>query len=105
MMVTREFVLPNDHPVLPGHFLGHPVVPGVVLLSWCELLAEELAGTPIAASKWVNVKFVQLLRPAQTCRITLTCDAPGTAKFLIKCGEQLIANGQLEWPLRPLRMP
>lgn len=98
MIVTREFVLPGDHPVLSGHFPAHPVVPGVILLAWCELLAAELAGTPVAVHAWINVKFVRPLEPAQTCRITLSSDTPGKAVFRIERGDQSIASGRLEWP-------
>jgi 3-hydroxymyristoyl/3-hydroxydecanoyl-(acyl carrier protein) dehydratase len=99
MIATREFALPADHPVLPGHFPGHPVVPGILLLSWCELLAAELACAPVMMCAWINVKFVRPLSPAQTCRITLISATPGNAKFRIERGGQLIASGILKWQL------
>ena len=36
-------VVPGDHPALPGHFPGHPIVPGVVLL---ELVEASNWGAP-----------------------------------------------------------
>lgn len=98
MIATREFVLTEDHPAVPGHFPSHPVVPGVVLLSWCELLAAELASAPVAANNWFNVKFSQPLTPGQTCRITLDSQVPGSASFRIERAGDLIASGRLEWP-------
>ncbi len=99
MIATREFVLPPDHPILPGHFPSHPVVPGVILLSWVELMAAELASAPVTACAWLNVKFVQPLSPAQTCRITLTSATSGSAAFRIERDGQLIASGLLKWEI------
>ena len=39
-----SFLIPDDHPCLPGHFPGNPVVPGVVLLD--EALALLLQAVP-----------------------------------------------------------
>lgn len=97
MIATREFFLPANHPALSGHFPGHPVVPGVILLSWCEMLAGELVSAPITVCAWNNIKFVRPLSPAQTCSITIACTVPGKAAFRIERGEHLIAHGNLEW--------
>ena len=42
-----RFTVPHDHPSLPGHFPGRPVVPGVVLLDRV-LAAIEAAHGPAA---------------------------------------------------------
>ena len=39
-----RFVIGHDHPALPGHFPGQPVVPGVVLLDRVLEAVEREAG-------------------------------------------------------------
>ena len=41
-----QFRVPHDHPSLAGHFPGHPVVPGVVVLDHEVAANELLAGPP-----------------------------------------------------------
>lgn len=65
-----EFCIPADHPSLPGHFPGRPVVPGVVLLdaAFALILAQRpgrsITGVP-------SVKFTQPVRPGQ--RVAVSC--------------------------------
>jgi 3-hydroxymyristoyl/3-hydroxydecanoyl-(acyl carrier protein) dehydratase len=99
MTVTREFVMPDDHPVLLGHFPGDPVVPGVVLMAWCEQLAADLVNTPVAVRHWPHVKFLHPLRPGQICRIALEEITDSRIAFRITAGSELIASGIFEWTL------
>jgi 3-hydroxymyristoyl/3-hydroxydecanoyl-(acyl carrier protein) dehydratase len=39
-----RFSIPSDHPSLPGHFPGRPVVPGVVLLDRVVAAIESVHG-------------------------------------------------------------
>lgn len=78
-----RFAIPADHPCLPGHFPGRPVVPGVVMLdrvfaaieaAEAGLIADLVAApaaAPSPARRLPQVKFVQPLLPAQAARIEL----------------------------------
>ena len=97
MIVTREFVMLDSHPVLLGHFPDDPIVPGVILMAWCEQLAADFAQIPVIAHKWPRVKFIHPLKPGQTCRITMGSDSVTQASFRVQADSKLVASGPFEW--------
>lgn len=89
------FVVPHDHPCLPGHFPGRPVVPGVVILDRV-LAAIERAHGPCTALRLPQVKFVQPLLPGEIATIVLepvAGDAPRW-KFRVLRDGAAIASGE-----------
>jgi len=95
-----ECVIPADHPCLPGHFPGNPLVPGVVILD--EVIAAAARLRPEALVCGVpQVKFVQPLRPEQTMRIELV--EQGETKLRFHCRGDVgdIAQGVLTLTPRP----
>lgn len=88
-----HFVVPHDHPSLPGHFPGNPVVPGVVLLDQVLQAVAARHGEP-AALRIPQVKFVQPLRPGQDATIELDDAAPRWRFRVLRDGE-LLASGEL----------
>jgi 3-hydroxyacyl-[acyl-carrier-protein] dehydratase len=95
-----EFAVPPDHPALPGHFPGRPLVPGVVLLDHV-LDAVEAAFGPLAGGlRLPQVKFVQPLLPGQTARVELAGTAPRW-KFRVLRADTLLASGELVAGARP----
>lgn len=89
-----EFSIPADHPSLPGHFPGRPVVPGVVLLDRV-LEAIESGGAASGALRLPQIKFVRPLLPEQTARIELQAQDGQAWRFRIVRGDELIASGEV----------
>jgi 3-hydroxyacyl-[acyl-carrier-protein] dehydratase len=88
-----QFLVPPDHPSLPGHFPGRPVVPGVVVLDRV-LDAIEAAHGPIGALRLPQVKFVQPLLPGETAHVALDGDAPHW-RFRVTRNGETIASGEV----------
>lgn len=92
-----EFAVPADHPAFAGHFPGHPLLPGVVLLGFVmEALAQwpSLAEKLGAAPTIDQVKFLQPVGPGQHVRVKFTPGGRGTA-FEVTRGDTVVARGTL----------
>jgi 3-hydroxymyristoyl/3-hydroxydecanoyl-(acyl carrier protein) dehydratase len=88
-----SFVIAPDHPSLPGHFPGRPLVPGVVLLDRVIATIEARHG-PLGPVRLPQVKFVQPLLPGESARIELDGVTPRW-RFRVLCGETLLATGEV----------
>lgn len=92
--MEANFTVSPDHPALPGHFPGNPVVPGVVILDeivqlWLKARPGfRLAGIPAA-------KFLSVLRPGETCRVRFDAAGEESVKFDCFSGDRRIAQGRL----------
>lgn len=92
-----RFAIGHDHPALPGHFPGNPVVPGVVLLDRV-LDAIEAAHGPLPALRLPQVKFLRPLRPGQAAEVVvepLPGDAPARWRFRVECDGAPLATGEV----------
>lgn len=86
------FSVPADHPSLPGHFPGSPVVPGVVVLDLVLKTSELWQQHAMNVTGLRQVKFHAPLLPAERAEVTLELEADALA-FRVTHGEQLIAVG------------
>lgn len=92
-----QFRIPHDHPSLPGHFPGNPVVPGVVVLDRVFAAIEATHGHA-AAWRLPQVKFVQPLLPGQDARVELEGAAPRWRFKVLRHDGALLASGEVVAP-------
>ncbi|RZS51883.1 hypothetical protein [Sphaerotilus mobilis] len=77
-MPTADHTVPVDHPSFAGHFPGHPILPGVVMLAQVSecLLADVQAATLLGdAPRLGAVKFLAPIGPGARLRIGWDCGA------------------------------
>ncbi len=86
-----------EHPSLPGHFPGAPVVPGVVILDEVlTALAEWRGDCQLAGIR--AVKFLVPLKPEQPFTICLSAgtNTGSEVDFCCRIEDRVIAEGQLQ---------
>jgi 3-hydroxyacyl-[acyl-carrier-protein] dehydratase len=93
------------HPVLPGHFPGRPLVPGVLLLEQVALALRAWRGQRLA--RVLEAKFLAPLLPEQVAVLRLTdaglscadataADTGARVRFEIQRDGNLLARGLVE---------
>jgi len=94
MADTRQvsFVVPANHPALPGHFPGTPVVPGVVVLDHVLQAAESWQRASLHVRGLKQVKFHSPLLPDQRADVSLELGAE-TLTFRVSRADQPVAQG------------
>jgi 3-hydroxyacyl-[acyl-carrier-protein] dehydratase len=86
----------TEHPSLPGHFPGAPIVPAVVILD--EVLAALNEWRPDSRLIGIRaVKFLAPLRPAQQFTICLSATNGDESEMDVRCRVEggVIVEGRL----------
>jgi 3-hydroxyacyl-[acyl-carrier-protein] dehydratase len=85
----------TDHPVFPGHFPGHPIVPGVLLLDWAQAAIEAQLGQRFQAL--AEAKFHSPATPADGLELHFEVSA-SAVRFEIRSAARKIATGRFPLP-------
>jgi len=94
MAAVTTLVIATEHPALPGHFLGAPIVPGVLLLD--EAL-RTAASAQRSAAHWRigSAKFIKPVRPGETLTLEHQPLPNGSIGFSVLSAGQPVARGVL----------
>ncbi|CAN7641916.1 AMP-binding protein [Trinickia sp. LjRoot230] len=92
------FDIPANHPALPGHFPGRPIVPGVVLLDYAiarigAALEQALDGYIVSSAK-----FLSPAAPGVPLALSFQANDNGTIRFSVNAGTRAVASGVLSAP-------
>ena len=90
-----EFRVPVDHPSLPGHFPGEPLLPGVALLDRVMEVAEDRLPAGRRITGVPRVKFLAPLRPDDVAEITVGPEEEGLIPFRVHRNGEPVAQGVL----------
>ena len=85
--------VPAGHPAFDGHFPGHAVLPGVVLLAEVVAGVERCLGLPTDRLVIKVAKFHAPVAPGSSLAVELVLDRD--IAFTISCGPTRVASGTL----------
>jgi 3-hydroxymyristoyl/3-hydroxydecanoyl-(acyl carrier protein) dehydratase len=89
-----------DHPSLPGHFPGFPIVPGVVLLDETLHAIELLQGAEEASWHITTVKFHHTVVPGDDLQLSFESQPDARLHFELRSPVALVASGTLKRRVR-----
>ncbi|WP_316157059.1 AMP-binding protein [Cupriavidus sp. BIC8F] len=94
------FVIDADHPAIAGHFPGHPIVPGVVLLDHAVLALGAALGRRLAVTQAGAIKFLSPVTPGERVEILHHADAAAdggeSIRFTLRSAGRDVASGTLQ---------
>jgi 3-hydroxyacyl-[acyl-carrier-protein] dehydratase len=97
MKVERTLTIAKDHPALAGHFPGHPIVPGVLVLDEVIETLKHRYGDRLHVAGLPAVKLSSPLKPEEVLKITVEPEDAETAAFTCRVGSRLVASGSIRF--------
>jgi 3-hydroxymyristoyl/3-hydroxydecanoyl-(acyl carrier protein) dehydratase len=91
--VETRLAIPRDHPAFEGHFPGHPILPGVVLLAEALAAIEAATGHPPHAWTISSAKFLRPVDPGTPLTLAHERLASGAMRFEIRSPLGAVASG------------
>lgn len=86
-----------DHPAYAGHFPGHPILPGVVLLDAALHALAARQSLTAAGGQIRSAKFLSPVSPGEALRLDYAATASGVFRFAVVAAdpahERVVASG------------
>jgi 3-hydroxyacyl-[acyl-carrier-protein] dehydratase len=95
------------HPAYAGHFPGHPILPGVVLLDEALHVLAARQGLEAAGGQIKSAKFLSPVSPGEALRLDYAATAAGVFRFEVVAAavatagakERVVATGVFAFTL------
>ena len=87
--MKQQLAIAKDHPAYEGHFPGHPLLPGVVLI------AEAMAALDASGWTLASAKFLSPVEPGMALTLAHAAKGPDTLEFEIASPRGIVATGTL----------
>jgi 3-hydroxymyristoyl/3-hydroxydecanoyl-(acyl carrier protein) dehydratase len=94
-MATVTLTIGVEHPALPGHFPGAPIVPGVLLLDEMMRAAQTRPGSTSGRWRIGTAKFLKPVRPGELLTLEHEALPNGSLRFCVARGGEPVAQGVL----------
>lgn len=91
-MSAFRFAVPSEHPALPGHFPGRPIVPGVLLL---DAVFDAVARAGGDVARLMRAKFSAPVLPGMEVEVALAAKAAGRVGFTCRAGGAVVLTGEI----------
>jgi 3-hydroxyacyl-[acyl-carrier-protein] dehydratase len=85
--------VPIELPAFAGHFVGNPIVPGVVLLDQALIRAQALVANDDILWQVTQAKFLSPVGPCELLQFILELTPRGRIRFEIVSGNRMVASG------------
>lgn len=89
-----EVLLDEKHFIYQAHFPGEPVTPGVCIIQIAKELLEDHLQHDFVIRQVKNVKFLSVISPIKTPRVTYTFDKFSVAEETGECKAQIMVTAE-----------
>jgi len=95
VLAAAERSFAPDHPAAQGHFPGHPLIPGAVLLAGTLREIEAGLGVSLASCRIRSAKFVTPVRPGDRVTIEYSRSQGNAIRFECRIGVRTVLKGEV----------
>lgn len=92
----NTYIIQNSHPSLSGHFPGHPIVPGVVILNYVIQELQQHYGV-FRVLEISKIKFIKPLVPKQKFVIENKLLEHNTVNFSCVANQEIFVSGRMKF--------